>query len=274
MRDLDGRTALVTGAGKGIGRAIAVELARLGARLVLCDVDEPALEDARAAVDGTSHCLIARRADVASEQEMRDFAAQVHELVPAVDVLVNNAGVGLGGGLLDTSLEDWRWVLGVNLWGVIHGCHFFVPPMVARGAGGHVVNVSSALGFYGQAGVIGYVTSKFGVLGLGESLRGELAPHGIGVSTICPGIIDTAIISTARFRGTDNPDGVRTQVGELFKRRRYGPERVARAVVRAVRRNEPIVPVAPEAWALYFMKRIAPSLGSSVSRFIERHVGL
>ena len=113
---------------------------------------------------------------------MQAFADAVHAHVPAVDILMNNAGVGLGGGLLDTSLDDWRWIVGINLFGVVHGCHCFVPAMVRRGRGGHVVNVASVAGYVGELVLPAYTTTKFAVVGLSESLREELAPHGIGVT--------------------------------------------------------------------------------------------
>src|SRR5439155_1020798 len=131
----------------------------------------------------------------------------------AVDVLVNNAGVGLGGGFLDTSLEDWRWILSINLWGVIHGCHFFLPPMVRRGRGGHVVNVSSAAGFLATAQLAAYSATKFAVFGLSEALRDELRPHGIAVTTVCPGIINTPITTSAPMRGPlATPEGRRRRL--------------------------------------------------------------
>src|SRR6185295_669159 len=146
------------------------------------------------------------RVDVANRDEMRAFAAEVHRERDAVDILMNNAGVGLGGGFLDTSLEDWDWIVGINFWGVVHGCHFFVPPMVARKRGGHVVNVSSAAGFVAGAQLAAYSTTKFAVFGLSEALRDELRPHRIGVTTVCPGLIDTPITMAARVRGRNaNP---------------------------------------------------------------------
>jgi NAD(P)-dependent dehydrogenase (short-subunit alcohol dehydrogenase family) len=184
--------------------------------------------------------------------------------VPALDILVNNAGVGLGARFLDTTLEDWEWVLQINLWGVIHGCHFFVPAMVKRKAGGHVVNVASAAGLLAMAELSAYSTSKFAVVGLSEALRDELEPHGICVSTICPGLINTAITRTSPLRGNATPP--RDELVALYEKRNYGPEKVARAIVDAVNARRGIVPVTPEAWFVYGVKRAFPNSGPRMLR--------
>jgi NAD(P)-dependent dehydrogenase (short-subunit alcohol dehydrogenase family) len=256
-RNLPADVVLVTGAASGIGRATALAFAREGARLVVCDVNQAGL-DALAAELG-DRCLAARAVDVADREAMRAFAAEVHTLVPALDVLVNNAGVAVHGGILDTRLEDWDWLLGINLYGVIHGCHFFVPPMIARGQG-HVVNVSSVYGIVAGSRVLAYVTSKFGVFGLSEALRAELRSRGVSVTTICPGMIRTNIVRNARVGEEPKAPGLRERVVELFDRRGAPPERVAEAIVDAVRLRREVVPVTPEAWAFWAMKRAAPGL--------------
>ena len=256
----DGRVALVTGAASGIGRATALELARRGAELALCDVDAAGLRATADEARGLGRQVLARTVDVARDDAMRDFAREVHERTPAVDLLVNNAGVAIAGGLLDTTLDDWDWILGVNLRGVLLGCHHFVPPMVRRASGGHVVIVASAAGFTASAALVAYCTTKFAVLGLAESLAEELAPHGIGVTAVCPGLIDTPITRSARLRGPLDRPEVRERLVAGYRRRGYGPERVARAMLRAVGRGRVVAPVAPEAWALYTLKRFAPGL--------------
>jgi short-subunit dehydrogenase len=175
-----------------------------------------------------------------------------------VDLLVNNAGVGIGGGFLDTSLEDWDWIVGINLMGVVHGCHFFVPPMLKRGRGGHVVNISSAAGYLATAALAAYCTTKFGVLGLSEALHEELAPHGIGVTAVCPGIVNTNITRTSPLRGAIATPANRERMVEAYRRRNYGPERVALNILRAVQRNRTVAPITPEAWGMYVLKRLFP----------------
>lgn len=264
---LTGRAVLITGASSGIGRATAIECARRGARLFLCDVDEPGLAATAAACTGADD-VRTWRVDVADRAAMATFAEAVHAAVPAVDLLVNNAGVGLGGGFLHTSLDDWDWIVGINLLGVVHGCHFFVPPMVRRGAGGHVVNLSSLAGYAASEMLVAYSATKFAVLGLSEGLRDELAPHHIGVTAVCPGIIDTAITSTSPMRGPADTPEQRQRVVDAYRRRNYPPERVARNILRAVRRNRAVAPISPEAWVLYYLKRLSPPLLARAGRWL------
>ncbi|HKG16885.1 MAG TPA: SDR family NAD(P)-dependent oxidoreductase [Solirubrobacteraceae bacterium] len=264
--NLRGSTVLVTGAGSGIGRELALLAARRGADLVICDVDEPGLAEVETAVRDRGGRVLARRVDVASRDQMRDFAEAVQAEAGPVDLLVNNAGVGLGAGFLDTELEDWDWVLAVNLLGVVHGCHFFVPRMVERGAGGHVVNLSSMAGFFASPSLAAYSTSKFAVLGLSEALREELRPHGIGVTAICPGMINTPITRNAPARGLLADPAARERVVSLYRRRNYGADRVARNILRAVDRDRTVSPVAAEAWIAYAIKRISPRLAGWAAR--------
>ncbi len=150
--NLHGRTVLVTGAGSGIGRETALLAARRGADLAICDVDDAGLAEVEASARALGRGVLARHVDVSDREQMREFADAVHADAGAVDLLVNNAGVGLAAGLLDTELEDWDWIVSINLMGVVHGCHFFVPKMVERGTGGHVANLSSMAGFHASPG--------------------------------------------------------------------------------------------------------------------------
>jgi NAD(P)-dependent dehydrogenase (short-subunit alcohol dehydrogenase family) len=259
VANLAGRTALVTGAGSGIGRASALAFAKRGANLAICDVGEAGLAETEAAARKLGADVLASRVDVAQAAEMQAFADAVHAQVEAVDVLMNNAGVGLGGGVLDTSLEDWHWIVDINLFGVVHGIHHFVPAMVRRGRGGHVVNVASMAAYAATSLLPAYATTKYAVLGLSESLREELAPHRIGVTAVCPGVINTGIVAATRMRGAQASAEARAEAKRLYERRNYTPERVAENVLRAIQRNRAVAPISPEAWIYYYLKRFAPS---------------
>lgn len=268
VRDLRGRTAVVTGAGSGIGRATALAMGARGADLALCDVDEAGLEETAKRLREAGRRVVAQRVDVANPDAMAGFAEAVHAEVPAADLLVNNAGVALGASFLETRLEDWDWILRINLLGVVHGCHFFVPRMVERGRGGHVVNVASMAAYLHSDSLNAYNTTKAGVVALSESLRAELHRHRIGVTAVCPGVINTPILGNALLRGRADSAEARERIRQTFERRRYGPERVAEALLAAVRRNRAIAPVTPEAWVFYYAKRLAPGLVRWLTRIV------
>jgi NAD(P)-dependent dehydrogenase (short-subunit alcohol dehydrogenase family) len=260
IRNLGGRTALVTGAASGIGRATALACARRGADLVICDVDDARLGAVENEIRGLGREVLSRRVDVGSRDQVGALADEVHTRVEAVDLLVNNAGVGMGAFFLDTSLEDWEWIARINLFGVIYGCHFFVPAMVKRGAGGHVVNVASAAAYAPLPAQSAYAATKYAVLGLSESLRAELAAHQIGVTAACPGFIDTAIVETSRLKGRVATPENRRRTVAFYRRRGYAPERVAANLLKAVGRKRAVAPISAESWLMYYGTRLAPGL--------------
>jgi len=260
LSSLRGKSVLVTGAASGIGLETALAFADRGADLVICDLDEAGLRVAADRIEALGCGVLARRVDVSNADEMRAFADEVHERFEAVDILMNNAGVAIGGPFLSTSLEDWNWILGINTLGVVHGCHFFIPKMVQRGKGGHVINVSSAAGYSASSVLAAYNATKFSVLGLSEALWEELHPHAIGVTAICPGLIDTPITRNARLVGEMDRPEKRQDMVQGYQRRGYTPERVARNILKAVEKNRLVAPISPEAWGLYYLKRFAPWL--------------
>ncbi|NEC64287.1 SDR family oxidoreductase [Streptomyces sp. SID9727] len=264
-----GRLVLVTGAAGGIGRATALAFARAGARVVAVDRDaEGAGRTAESARATGAPEAWAEAVDVSDEQAMEKLAARVADEYGVVDVLVNNAGIGLSGPFLETTAEDWRNVLDVNLWGVIHGCRLFGRQMAERGQGGHIVNTASAAAFQPSRALPAYSTSKAAVLMLSECLRAELAEKSIGVSAICPGIVNTGITDTARFVGTDaaEEERLRKRAGKLYGARNYPPEKVAEAVLRAVVRNQAVVPVTPESHAVRLLSRVGPGVLRGIAR--------
>ncbi|WP_329135952.1 SDR family oxidoreductase [Streptomyces sp. NBC_00670] len=268
-----GRLVLVTGAAAGIGRATALAFAEAGARVVAVDRNaEGAARTAELARRAGAPEARAEVVDVGDEQAMEKLAARVAATDGVVDVLVNNAGIGFAGPFLDTTAEDWRTVLDVNLWGVLHGCRLFGRQMAERGEGGHLVNVASAAAYLPSRALPAYGTSKAAVLMLSESLRAELAGRGIGVSAVCPGFVHTDITSTARFAGVDAPEERRRRerARRLYGLRGYPPEKVAAAVLRAVAEDRAVVPVTPEARAGRLLSRVAPGLLRALARVEPR----
>ncbi|MEU8861055.1 SDR family oxidoreductase [Streptomyces umbrinus] len=264
-----GQLVLVTGAGSGIGRATAFAFAEAGARVVAVDRDaESAARTAELSRLIGAPQAWAETVDVSDEQAMEKLAEKVAAEYGVVDVLVNNAGIGLSGSFLDTTAENWRNVLDVNLWGVIHGCRLFGKQMAERGQGGHIVNTASAAAYLPSRTLPAYSTSKAAVLMLSECLRAELAGQGIGVTAICPGFINTNITSTARFTGVDAVEEKRRQKksARLYGLRNYPPEKVAEAVLRAVVRNQAVVPVTAEARGGRLMSRFTPRALRAIAR--------
>jgi NAD(P)-dependent dehydrogenase (short-subunit alcohol dehydrogenase family) len=254
---LRGRVAVVTGAGKGIGRATALELAAAGAHLAGCDTDEAALETTLADCRAYGAATLGARVDVGDAAQVQAFAERVERELGPTFCLVNNAGVGLAGHFFETELSDWDWLLRVNLLGTVHGTRSFAPFMRGRRAG-RIVNVASASGYCNLPSLAAYGTTKYAVVGLSEALRAELLPFGVKVSVVCPGLVATSILETARIRGAVDAEAERASLQTLYRRRGHAPEIVAKAIVGAAESGKALVPVTSEAWLLYVMKRVAP----------------
>lgn len=252
-----GKKILITGAGSGIGRATALELATAQAHLILCDLNATAAAATAAQCRELGASTESHTVDVADWDDMQALAARVEKQHGALDILINNAGVGLGGDFLSTPISDWQWVLGINLMGVVHGCKLFAPAMVAAGRG-HIVNLASAAGYYAAPDMTAYAASKHAVMGLSEALRAEMAEFGVGVSAICPGVINTNIVAAGRMHGATG--AAQAKIAAFYRRRNYGPELVARAIISAILHNRAVTPVSPEAWAMYGAKRFTPTL--------------
>ncbi|MFI1832188.1 SDR family oxidoreductase [Streptomyces olivaceoviridis] len=268
-----GQLVLVTGAGSGIGRATAFAFAEAGARVIAVDRDaEAAARTAELSRLAGAPDAWAEPADVSDEQAMEKLAEKVHDEHGVLDVLVNNAGIGLSGSFFATTTDDWRKVLDVNLWGVIHGCRLFGARMAERDQGGHIVNVASAAAYQPSRVLPAYSTSKAAVLMLSECLRAELAAQGIGVTAVCPGFVNTSITSTARFAGVDEEEQRRRQqrTARLYGLRNYPPEKVADAILDAVADNRAVAPVTPEARGARLLHRFAPGLLRRIARVEPR----
>jgi len=262
------RVVVVTGAGGGIGRATALAFAAPGATIVAADIDPVAA--ARTATMATalgaeSH---ARTVDVADAEAMEALAKWVEHTFGAPDVVVNNAGIGLAGPLLDTTVDDWERILGVNLWGVIHGSRLFGRQMAERRQGGHIVNVASAAAFTPSRAYPAYATTKSAVLMLTECLRGELAGVGIGVHAICPGLVDTAISTSTRHVGVSDDEQARRRraAARLYRRRGLTADEVAAAILKAVAEGQAVVPVGIEARFGRALSRLSPAANRRLAR--------
>lgn len=201
MQTPRGSTAVITGAASGIGLALGQRAAAEGMNVVLADVDEAGLAQAAETLDGAPQDgVVTVRCDVSDPEAVEALATTAYDRFGSVELLCNNAGVGGGGTVAELSRKDWEWVLGVNLWGVIHGVTSFLPRMQESGGPAHVVNTASMAGFFATAGMAPYAVSKFGVVALSESMRAELAGTAVGVSVLCPGWVSTRIHESERNR--------------------------------------------------------------------------
>jgi len=247
-----GRLVVVTGAGSGIGRATATAFGATGATVVAADIDGAAAEKTAAL------CAERGASGQAAQCDVTDAAAvaALAERTGPVDVLVNNAGVGMTGRFADMTLDDWRWIRSVNLDGVVHACAAYGPGMLARRAG-QVVNVSSGLAYTMRATEGAYVTTKAAVLALSRCLRADWAGYGVGVTAVCPGVIDTPIVGSTRYLGARGDARTRRRIEKIF-RRGHPPEAVARAIVTAAEHNPAVVPVGWEARLGWHLQRFTP----------------
>lgn len=257
MKRLRDRVAVVTGAASGIGRATALCLAEHGAHLALADVNLEALSSTSRLAELSGVRVSVHRVDVADRDGMEAFAADVERQHGRAEIVVNNAGVAVAATFEEQSLEDFHWLMGVNFWGVVHGCRYFLP-LLRRADEGHIVNVSSMFGLMGMPLNSAYCASKFAVYGLSESLRAELTQTSIGVTCVQPGGVATNIVKAARFSGEAAEPSRRNGAVRAFERM-LPPEKAAAAIVRGIRRNSHRVLITREAHALDVAKRAFPS---------------
>ncbi len=259
------KVAVVTGAASGIGRALAAAFAAEGMRVVLADVEPAALDEAAHAIARGGARTIAVRTDVSKGEQVEALAVAAEKEFGAVHVLCNNAGVAVSGLSWTHTIADWEWVLGVNLWGVIHGVRAFVPRLLAAGADAHIVNTASMAGLLSAAGMAIYDVTKHGVVTLSESLYLELRMLGapIGVSVLCPGFVSTRIMDSKRNRPAALADTAPAVPGsEQLEEVARGlvaagtpPERVAAIVLDAIRADRFWILPHPE-WKAPLRRRL------------------
>lgn len=255
MKELTGKIAVVTGAGSGIGRATAIALAREGCDLALVDLDSQRLDEVSERVGEYGRSASTHIVDVSVRSEMERLVQEVIDFHQRVNIVVNNAGVVTLGKFVNQPIENIEWVVNVNIWGVIHGCHLFLPHLLAT-KDGHIVNVSSATGLLAPPLRSTYTLTKHAVRGLSESLRQELRSEGVGVTCVYPLIISTNIASATRTSDKRLPENASKP--SLIKAET--PESVAEAIVQGIKKNKARVLVGRGMGFLDFCKRMAPAL--------------
>jgi short-subunit dehydrogenase len=255
--------SVITGAGSGFGRALALELAARGGHLVLSDVNAAGLDETAAMARKDAASVETLRCDVTKLADVEALAAACRG---AVDLVVNNAGVSSGGLIGDLPIEDWRWTLEVDLWGVIHGCHVFVPILKKQG-NGHILNVASAAGLLSAPRMGAYNVAKAGVVSLSETLGAELVGTNVGVTVLCPTFFKTNIVATGRFT-----DPELRAIGERMIEKGKDPQVVVRAALAAVERGDLYcVPMADGRW-FWRLKRAMPDAARSISAAIAKRL--
>ena len=251
-----GKRCLVTGAASGIGRATALKLAAQGAELYLTDRDTDGLEVTVADALALGAKVPEHRAlDISDYDEVASFAADIHARHPAMDVVMNIAGVSAWGTVDQLTHQHWKSMIDINLMGPIHVIETFVPPMLAAGRGGHLVNVSSAAGLVALPWHAAYSASKYGLRGLSEVLRFDLARHRIGVSVVVPGAVKTPLVQTVQIVGVDRDDPRVQRWTNRFSGHAVSAEHVADRILSGVRKNRFLIYTSPDIRALYLFKR-------------------
>ncbi|MEN9580143.1 MAG: hypothetical protein RJA70_3152 [Pseudomonadota bacterium] len=252
---------MVTGAASGIGRALALGLWRKGCHLALVDLDENGLTSLLLSLSGANRAQLATThvANVGDKVRMAEVAREVAEAHRAVHVLINNAGVAFEAAFPQTSLDEWERIVGVNLWGVIYGCHFFMPHL-AKADRAHIVNISSLFGIVAMAGQTAYCATKFAVRGLSESLWEELRATSVGLTVVHPGAVASNIMQSARG---DDPELLQ-RVSRWYERNAITPERAAAQIIRAIEKGTPRLVLTPAAKFGDVLKRLLPVMGNKI----------
>lgn len=259
MKRLEGRVAVVTGAGSGIGRATCLELAEAGCDIAAVDVNLEGAEETAHLIRHAGRIASAHQADVSKKERMASLPGEILSVHGQIHVLVNNAGVTAIYRFEEHSLEDFEWVVGIDFWGVVYGCKFFLPHL-AKQDEAHIVNISSMAGLLGLPMQSSYCASKFAVRGFSESLIAELAPTNVGVSVVFPGPFRTKVMRSARNASGDTVG----RLADLLERRARPPEEVAKRILAAIKRKQSHVVVGPQAYLTDWLSRASPSIAGLV----------
>lgn len=269
--DVAGLRILITGAASGIGRALSLQLGAAGALLYLTDLQQQRLDEVAAEITAAGGgVVLAQAADVADIDAVTALAGRAHESADALDAVLNVAGIATWGTVSTLTHEQWRRVIEVNLMGPIHVIECFVPPMVAARRGGYLVNVSSAAGLIGMPWHAAYSASKFGVRGVSEVLRFDLARHKISVSLVCPGGVDTPLTETVQVAGIDQNSTAFRAMQKRFRKRAVSPERAASAIVDGMLARRYLVYTSRDIQLIHFVQRYVPPLYALLMRLANR----
>jgi NAD(P)-dependent dehydrogenase (short-subunit alcohol dehydrogenase family) len=269
--EFGGKVVVVTGAGSGIGRSTATLFARLGAKVHVADVNGDSATAVVGEIEASGGKAVAHTVDVTDPQAVDALAQRVFDADGRVDVLHSNAGIGHAADIAETTVDDWQRVIGVNLLGMAYVVQAFIPRLLAQGGRSSIVNTASVAGLVAAPGMAPYSASKFGVVGMSESLNAELAPQGIHVCAVCPGIIDTPITRSAIMRGEFAER--REQAIEFYRKRGATPDQVAEAVVDAVRKRKVIQPVPrSHVMPVWLLKRVSVRASQVVARAMPKLV--
>lgn len=267
LKDLTGKRLFVTGAASGIGRAVAEAAGRDGAVLHLTDVQGDLLDEVAGSIRATGgRVAFAEQVDLSDHAAVRAMARRLTEGHGSMDAVLNVAGISTWGTVQSLEHEDWRRLVDVNLMGPIHVIEELVPPMIEAGRGGHLVNVSSAAGIIGMPWHAAYSASKFGLRGVSEVLRFDLARHGIGVSLVCPGGVATPLTETVRIAGVDKQSPAFRRAHARFRKRAVTPEQAAASILEGMRRNRYWVYTSHDIRAIHWVQRYCPPAYSAAMR--------
>src|SRR5215472_14270875 len=270
MRSVQGAVAVVTGAGSGIGRALAVQLGALGAELALADVNAAALDETRKLV-GTVKART-YNVDVAQAAAVEGFALAVQRDFGRASLLINNAGVALFGTFAELTLAEMEWLIRINFWGVIHGCKFFLH-LLQREPEAHVVNISSVFGLFGPPGQTAYSSSKFAIRGFSECLREELRPGPVRVTCVHPAGIATQIAQNARAGAATRSQDREQALERAAQVLRIPAEKAAAVIIRGVLRNKDRVLIGTDAYRIDILTRLFPTRATAMlSRWVQRQI--
>ena len=261
MKDFTDKIAVVTGAGSGIGRAIALRLASEGAIVHCVDLNmDNADAVARECGKGVGH-----QVDVTNAAAVQRLADTLFADGGRVDILINNAGIAHAGRIVDCEIEDWRRLLDVNVMGVVHGIHAFLPRMLAQKTPGHIVNTASGAGLFASPGMGPYSASKHAVVGLSQVLAAELHGTSINVTILCPGIVNTPIVQASQFRGY--PEGRKEKTIAFYEKRAATPDRIATDLLKAMRKDKLFcITRRVEVGLGWYLHRLSPRLALAASR--------